>query len=255
MKFIHFTDTHLVEPSAELHGLNPAVRFKSCIDSIIKQHADADCSVVTGDIADGADESAYVLFAEQLRRLTFPCHLIIGNHDNRELFVHHFPHVPVDDSGFVQYAVETPEGIFLMLDTIDQGSPGGVYCETRQAWLCDMLTSYADQPVYLFMHHPPFDIHLPCIDRIGLAEKQAFSDIVGQHKIVRHLFFGHAHRPISGSWQGISFSSLRGTNHQVNLDFNDEKISFVDEPPEYSVVFLTDETVVVHSHSYPLVST
>jgi hypothetical protein len=51
---------------------------------------------------------------------------------------------------------------------------------------------------------------------------------------------------------GISFSSLRGTNHQVRLDFKSEQIGFVDEPPEYSVVFISEDRLVVHSHSYPL---
>ena len=103
------------------------------------------------------------------------------------------------------------------------------------------------------MHHPPFDLHFPCIDRIGLKDKEGFHQVIQKHmNSIRHLFFGHAHRPLSGNWQGISFSSLRGTNHQVKLDFNSQVITALDEPPEYSVVFMTEESVVVHSHSYPL---
>ena len=102
------------------------------------------------------------------------------------------------------------------------------------------------------MHHPPFDLHFPCIDRIGLKDKDGFHQVIKNHMhSIRHLFFGHAHRPLSGIWQGISFSSLRGTNHQVKLDFNSQVITALDEPPEYSVVFMTEESVVVHSHSYP----
>ncbi len=252
MKFIHFTDTHLVDPAGGLHGLNPEVRFKSCIDSIEQSHSDAECCVITGDIADRAEDEAYELFAHQLSRLNFPCHMLIGNHDNREKFTQHFPQIPVDRDGFFQYSVKTPAGVFVMLDTVVAGSSSGVYCETRQAWLRDTLAVYENDPVYLFMHHPPFDIHLPSIDRIGLDEKQVFAEIVSPYKNIRHLFFGHAHRPVSGSWQGISFSSLRGTNHQVALNFNPGKLAFVDEPPEYSVVFLTEETIVVHTHSYML---
>ena len=52
---------------------------------------------------------------------------------------------------------------------------------------------------------------------------------------------------------GISCSSLRGTNHQVRLDFRSERVDAIDEPPEYSVVFVDADSVVVHTHAYPLV--
>jgi len=51
---------------------------------------------------------------------------------------------------------------------------------------------------------------------------------------------------------GISFSSLRGTNHQVDLDFNSEKIHYNNEPPEYSIVFIEEDSIVVHTQAYPL---
>ena len=250
MKFIHFTDTHLVDPANRLHGLNPAARFESCIDSIVQSHSDAECCVMTGDLADAAEDKAYAFFAEQIGRLDMPCFLIVGNHDKREKFTRFFPDTPTDQSGFIQYIAKTSAGVFIMLDTVTPGSHSGTYCEARCAWLRDTLAAQANEPVYLFMHHPPFDIHLPGIDRIGLINKVVFAEIVSPYKNIRHLFFGHAHRPISGSWQGISFSSLRGTNHQVGLDFSSEKIIYVDEAPEYSVVFLSDETIVIHTHSY-----
>ena len=178
---------------------------------------------------------------------------MLGNHDDREVFTKYFPRIELDENGFVQYEVKTPEGIFLILDTLEKGTDSGVFCEKRLKWLKKKLEEHEDQTIYLFMHHPPFDLHFPCIDRIGLKDKEGFHQVTQNHMhSIRHLFFGHAHRPLSGNWQGISFSSLRGTNHQVKLDFNSQVITALDEPPEYSVVFMTEESVVVHSHSYPL---
>ncbi len=250
MKFIHLTDTHLVDPANSLHGLDPAARFTPFIDNINALHADAECCVISGDLADAGESAAYRYLSDQIRRSQIPCDLMIGNHDHRENFAYYFPHTPLDDSGFVQYTRETSAGVFVFLDTVVEGRHSGFYCEARQAWLKRTLEKYRDRPVYLFMHHPPFDIHMPCLDSIGLTNKQEFTDIVSEYNNVRHLFFGHAHRPLSGNWCGISFSSLRGTNHQVGLDFDTETIIFVDEPPEYNVVFITLQTLVVHSHSY-----
>ena len=52
MKFIHITDIHLVSPNVLLHGLDPARRFVRCLDHIQRNHSDAECCVITGDLAD-----------------------------------------------------------------------------------------------------------------------------------------------------------------------------------------------------------
>jgi len=65
------------------------------------------------------------------------------------------------------------------------------------------------------------------------------------------MFFGHVHRPISGSWLGIPFSTLRGTNHQVCFDLSPTAArDACHEPPAYAVVLIGADTVVVHTHDY-----
>ena len=252
MKFIHITDTHLVAPGTRLHGLDPADRFSSCVDDICRHHSDAECCVITGDLADRGEDSAYQFLSEQISRLDMDCHLIIGNHDHRENYQRCFTQSKIDDHGFVQYTVQTPAGVFIIIDTVEHNTHGGIYCEQRREWLRATLANHRHESVYLFMHHPPFDLNLPCIDHIGLAEQRAFAEILRPYPNIRHLFFGHAHRPISGNWLGISFSSLRGTNHQIDLDFNSEKIHYNSDLPEYSIVFIEEDRVVVHTQAYPL---
>ena len=86
MKFIHITDLHLVAPDTLLHGLNPEHRFSSCIDNINEHHGDAECVVITGDLADAGETAAYQLLAKELERCNLPCHLLMGNHDHRDVF-------------------------------------------------------------------------------------------------------------------------------------------------------------------------
>ena len=59
------------------------------------------------------------------------------------------------------------------------------------------------------------------------------------------------HRPISGSYGRIPFSTLRGTNHQVafELDPAGEHLAS-HEPPAYGVVLVERETLLVHTHDY-----
>ena len=125
-----------------------------------------------------------------------------------------------------------------MLDTVEEGKSWGSYCQKRLLWLKDALENARGRNVYLFMHHPPFDVGIPCVDRIGLGiDGHKISEVLSKHDNIRHLFFGHIHRPISGSWNGIPYSTLRGTNHQVPLDFEAlEIVPKSHEPPAYAIV-------------------
>ena len=63
--------------------------------------------------------------------------------------------------------------------------------------------------------------------------------------------FGHVHRPVSGSWHGIPFNTLRGTNHQIQFDLNvDDYLPINHEPPAYCVIFLEPQQTTVHFHDY-----
>lgn len=253
MKFLHVTDPHFVPLGEELHGLDPRQRLDTCVADINANHGDAELCVVTGDLAHRGEVEAYRSLRECLSPLRVPYHLLMGNHDRRESFREVFPDGLCDADGFVQSAVDTAAGRFLLLDTLEEGAHWGVFCERRTEWLRRQLDGSQGCPVYLFMHHPPFDIGLPCLDRIGLLGdgRARLADALAGHQNIRHLFFGHVHRPVTGSWQGIPFSTMRGTNHQVPFDFLAfEKVPKSHEPPAYAVAFLDENQTVVHFHDY-----
>ncbi len=253
MKLIHITDTHLVEPGGILYDLDPRQRLDACIADINEQHGDAELCVITGDLTHWGEAAAYQNLKESLAALTVPVVPILGNHDDRPTFREYFPDAPVDADGFIQGVQDVSAGRFLYLDTNLEGTHAGWYCDKRFAWLEEQLCA-ADgaTPLYLFMHHPPFDIGMPSLDAIGIAQADAFAALIEPHRIkIRHLFFGHVHRPVSGSWLGIPVSTLRATNHQCWLDFRDvENPLGSHEPPAYAVVLIDDRAVVVHSHDY-----
>ncbi|MGR9580173.1 phosphodiesterase [Pandoraea sputorum] len=253
-KFIHITDTHLVTPGEPLYGLDPYARLVACVDDIIENHTDARCCVITGDLTHRGEATGYAALREQLDRLPFPVFPLMGNHDLRSAFTESFPDRLRDADGFVQGRFDlggAGDGTLLMLDTLDEGQHGGLYCESRLAWLARQLDEAGDRPVYLFMHHPPFDIGIPSLDHIGLANPQAFLKCVSGHKNIRHLFFGHVHRPVCGSWHGIPYSTMRGLNHQVPFDMHTvDLVRQSHEPPAYAVVLLAADQVTVHFHDY-----
>lgn len=247
MKILQVTDTHVVADGETIYGLDPRARLEACVAHINARHADARLCVVSGDLTDDGRPASYRVLKAVLNGLRVPYRLMAGNHDDRAALLAAFPEVPRDADGFVQSAVETPAGRLLLLDTVEPGSHGGSYCARRGAWLAEQIAAAGDRPVYLFMHHPPFPVGLPSMDRMRLADPQHLAAAIDGRPTVRHIFFGHVHRPVSGSWRGIPFSALPSTVHQVALDL--ETVSPVPktrEPPAYGVILLAPEQTLVH---------
>ena len=251
MKIIHLTDPHYVPEGETLYGRDPSVALHKAVQDINLHHADAELAVITGDLTHWGEPAAFAHLRRTLDNLAVPYRLLIGNHDDRAFFFDNFPEQPRDENGFVQSVLETGVGSFVFLDTVLAGTHAGHFCEDRQAWLINVLAGLKPGPVFLFMHHPPFDVGLRPMDRIGLFQKQDFREIIRPHAMrIRHLFFGHLHRPVGGSWLGIPTSTIRALNHQVWFDLEADSLPGSFEPPAYAVALIDDEKVVIHTHDF-----
>ena len=252
MKIIQVTDLHLVPEKREMHGVNSFERVAACFEDIEANHSDADLCVITGDLSHKGQVGAYEELAEILSGLSIPYRLMIGNHDIRANFLSVFPNVPVDPNGFIQSSIDLDAGRFIFTDTVTEGEKFGAYCEDRAAWLRTELESSGDRPVYLFLHHPPFNLGIPNMDRMRLINgDNLLAHTIAPYSNIRHIFFGHVHRPTAGNWNGISFSSFRGTAHQVALRLNETPLLVRShEPPAYGVIILNSQSTVVHFHDF-----
>lgn len=231
-----------------LWGLDPHARLDAALTDIARHHGDAAFCVLTGDLTERGEPAAYEALRQRLAAFPLPAHLLIGNHDDRSAYLSVFG--GADRSGHAQHALSLNGRTFLFLDTL-KGPPSsaGLYDAPRRAWLAAELEKARGTPVYLFMHHPPFAIGHPLMDLIKLEEPEAFAALLNGHD-VRHIFFGHAHRPISGQWRGISFSALPSLNHQLPLVGGSVPTIYSDEPPMYAAVLLEDDRIVVHSDCF-----
>lgn len=251
MKFIHLSDLHLVAPGAFLHGLDPQDRLRCCVAHIRAVHADAAFVVLTGDLTHGGEPAGYEAARAILAELPMPLHITIGNHDSRDAFRAAFPQAHVSEGGFVQEAFDTPDGRFVVLDTHEPGRAEGGLCDLRLGWLERELRVSAG-PVFLCLHHPPFSVGLGRMDRICLLDGKPLLSVLRPHlDRMRHMFVGHLHRAMAGSWHGLPFSGVRGTSHQIALDFVTQDVAPVSfEAPGYGVVLVSPEAVVVHFEEF-----
>ncbi len=251
LKFIHLTDTHLVKRGELLYQLDPVLRLRAAIDNINVEHADAAFAMITGDLAHWGEPAAYQALREELSRLVLPVHLLIGNHDDRVAFCDSFPETGTLNGAYVQYSFVAGGYRHIALDSNEPGVSWGIFCSERARWLDEQLAA-DEQLAFLYIHHPPFPVGIAAMDRISLRTSDELRQVVLRHRAkIRHIFFGHLHRPVSGSWMGIPVSTLRGTNHQVALVLGEtERVPGSHEPPQYAVVLASADAVVVHAHDF-----
>ncbi len=246
IKLIHVTDPHLTVPGTDLFGLDPHERLDACLSHVEAQHGDADLLVISGDLTHDGEPPAYEALARRLEQTSAPWRVLMGNHDDRSAFFAAFPNYTVRQ-GFVQEVVEVGATRVILLDTLQDGRTEGELCPERGEWLDRALVEAGERPVFIFMHHPPFAIHLPALDRIGLGLSEAFHARLKRHGNVRHIFAGHVHRQTSGSWRGIGFNTLSGTSHQAAAIFNEDRFVTTLEPAAYGVILIDQDNVVVHT--------
>ena len=256
MRFIHVSDIHVVPRGNMLNAIDPVQNLQNCVADINRLARGgsgapaAEFCVFTGDLADRGDQESYEVLREILGELSLPYYLMLGNHDRREAFSAVFAQFKADAAGFMQYSIDTPAGAFVFIDTLENDTHAGVYCRQRQDWLANELQAHSGKAIYLFLHRPPFDINLPGLDCMKLAEFEQLHAILKLHD-VRHLFFGHVHRALSGVWRGIPFSSVPSTVHQIATDFDRvTPMPYCLGPPAYAFVDIDDDFTLVNLHHY-----
>lgn len=251
MKIIHLSDTHIIQKSRKnLYGIDPSLRLAKALQSIQRNHGDADMIVISGDLVDTPSHEAYKTFFDIIKECQIPIYPIIGNHDDRELFFKFFPDLQND--GFAQYAIEDDDFAFLFLDTNAKDKPFGTFCSKRLEWLQENLQSVADKNIYIFMHHHPLPSGLYEMDTVAnLKDKEKFWNIVEKYNNVKHIAFGHLHRITQMRKGGISLHSTKSTVFEVAYKPNEQKEYLTnEEKPTYAVLNIDKDVLLIHHHEF-----
>ena len=205
MYAILMTDLHLLGPATSSDAVAHAARIGESLDRATEIAPGAEVCVLAGDLTDRGEIGAYEWLRDKLDTLPFPVVPMLGNHDDREAYRQVFED-SLDTGGFVQCSRRFGNVQLVFLDTLDPGSDAGVLCPERLDWLDEELSNSGD--VSLFMHHPPCDIGDPVLDTIKLGNPDDLASLILSHGNVRNIFFGHVHRTLFLSWNGVPCASL-----------------------------------------------
>ena len=253
MKIVWMTDPHILAAGKTLVGHDPVMRLKSAVDYVSQHHSDADFCILSGDLTDEGDAESYGIVREILSSCPVSTYSIPGNHDNRSVMREHLPFPENIDAEFIQYSIVQEGQRLILLDSLQDNEAEGILCAERLKWLDEELAIHKDLPTVVFCHHPPGELYLPMMDQEQTHYGDKLLDRLCAAPNVRHLFFGHVHRPVSGNFRGLSFTALQSTAIQVPLPYpawDWDSFSPAAEAPAVGIIHTTPDNVVVHFHAF-----
>ncbi|MBL4647152.1 MAG: metallophosphoesterase [Rhizobiales bacterium] len=254
LKLIVMSDIHLLPPGDIKRGLDTAPRFKCAIDDVNIFHADADLCVFAGDITEKADKHAYTLFDKIRAGNNLPQRVMMGNHDDRNVYLDHAKNPMLDENRFVQGYDDIKGHRIVMLDTSEPGVLRSGLCEQRLAWTAKCLSDAKAQnlKIIILLHHNPCALQMP-VDTYRLAEPEKLLKVLDDSGAdIIQILAGHCHISSAGSWGGYPCATISGNQHRVEpfLRGRTGQQDCFEAPAQYAVIMSDGINCAVHFQNY-----
>lgn len=197
MRVVQVSDCHVSAPAGSTYrGSDPRATLAALVDRIIDWSPDV--VLATGDLSEDGSAASYAWLAAELGRIPAPLLATPGNHDDAERMRAHFPACAVD-------APLSLEGDWqlVLAGSAKPGEIGGRFDQTQLAALDATLTGL-DRPALVALHHQPWPVGSPWIDRYALASPEDFLDVLNRHPRVRLVVWGHVHQDVHIEAPGLT---------------------------------------------------
>ncbi|KAA9154302.1 metallophosphatase [Amycolatopsis acidicola] len=201
---VQISDTHIVGEGGLLHDKVDTTANLLAAFRAVEELGTAKAVVLTGDLADTADTSAYKRLRghvdEFSERTGLPVLYMMGNHDERAAF----------RAGLLDAEGTEPYDYSRIIDglrviVMDSTVPGHHYGELtpeQLAWLKEELATPAPAGTVFALHHPPMPSPLPIMAEVGFHEPEKLADVL-RGSDVKIVLSGHAHHAAAGALAGI----------------------------------------------------
>jgi len=213
-RFALLSDTHIdTDPARVAREINLADHLSSVVAGVRALDTVPAGLFINGDCAlDIGRPGDYSTLSNLLDPLVgkIPLHLLLGNHDNREVFYdtlrEHRPAAPLVESKHVSI-VETPRANWFLLDSLEGVKKvPGLLGDEQRAWLARALDERVNKPALVMLHHNPVT---PTGGKTtGLIDTAELLAVLQPRPQVKAIFFGHTH-----TWRHTQQNGL----HLINL--------------------------------------
>ena len=235
LKFIHITDTHLLDqPDETFHGLNTKKSFETVLSHCQNRYSDIDFLLLTGDISQTGNEESYAIFKSITQRYDFPIYCVPGNHDSPKLLQHIIPSCPDNSINIIHLGKFS----LVLLNSWAENQHYGVITQRCLQQLENHLQNNDDQFNIIAVHHPPVLVNSKWLDEIGLLNRTEFLQVISKFSKNSLLLFGHIHQEIDQQLDRLRLMSTPSTCHQYQAN-SEEMQHVLTPPPAYRFVKLT----------------
>ena len=254
LKLIVMSDLHLVPAGRTTFGLDTPARFRAALAHAAARHTDADLCIFAGDLTDRADPKAYALFERLRPTLALPQRVLLGNHDDRGVYLSTAVDPMRTETGHVAGTVDLKGHRVMMLDSSEPGVVQGVLAPEHLDWVALQLADAVAQglKVIVVLHHEPVALQMP-VDTYRLGDPQALKSVLDASGAdIRMILAGHCHISTAGSWGGYPCATLAGNQHRVEpfLRGRTGQQACYDGPSQYAVLVSDGLNLAVHFESY-----
>lgn len=244
---LHLSDTHLRAGAPWIFDtLDGATRLRRTLDAIADSGVRPDAIVLTGDLADLGESTAY----GELRSLVEPFAerigarvlWVMGNHDDRASFRARL----LDEAPTLAPVDRVDELDGLRIVTLDTSVPGrhhGELSDAQLGWLAGILSTPAPLGTILAMHHPPVPSVLPLAVSVELRDQARLARVL-RGSDVRAIIAGHLHYSTFATFAGIPVSVASSTCYAQDLTVPVGGTRPQDGAQSYNLIHLFDDAVV-----------
>ena len=241
IKIIQLTDIHLPANETDiLYGIN----IHSAIIKIaekISQIKDIDCVIITGDIANAGDYTAYISLDKALNKIEVPIFWLQGNHDFSEVMLQVSTKVKIKSEKC--FAIKNTKFILLQSvmrdeDDLSLNKGRGYLFNYEMSFLKRELDEDNFDNCIIALHHPPV-LSNSWADRRILDNRLEFINLIEQYSKVKVVLYGHQHIAQQTIINNINYISSTPVSYHYNP--NGVRFSLLKNIHGFGIIIIDNE--------------
>jgi 3',5'-cyclic-AMP phosphodiesterase len=203
------SDLHLfADPTQSLLGWNTWMSLEGILRELMAQRSLPEVLLLTGDLAQDETAAAYHNVIKLFTPLGIPTYWLPGNHDDVPTMNYLLSQPPFSK----EKSFEMGEWHTILLNSNVPGQVYGRLQPEELEWFeSELSNTPTDQPTLVALHHPPFTVESPWLDKNGLHNADDFLAIVDRFPQVKLVLFGHIHQESKRIRNGVTYLSAPST--------------------------------------------